>query len=341
MTFFVYILGVITIIYASISTLRTEDVKELIAYSSVSHAAIYLMALFSNTIQGIEGGMLLGLAHGLTSSGLFICVGGILYDRTHTRLIFFYKGLAQILPLFSIFFYLLCLSNCATPLTLNFVGEFMSLYGIFERLCLLGVFASLSIIFSAAYTIFMFNRITFAGSFSKFFLVNIFDLSKREFTILLTLIVFIIFLGIYPSCLLDGLHYSTSSLLFLSDFIEYCVNDEIITQLFEKAKQISSAFLGNIAKTKQYIFDFYYNNFDVLLANSAYIALVSLGISGIILCGIYALCKKIKKGCMSIFSKAKKITTISIVKTKKLMVINKIFSKIKQKLIKYISAFKV
>ena len=226
MTYFVYLIGVITIIYASFSTLRTVDVKELIAYSSVSHAAVYLMGVFSNTVQGIEGGIILGLAHGLTSSGLFICVGGILYDRTHTRLIYFYRGLAQLMPLFSILFYILCLSNCATPLTLNFVGEFLSLYGIFERLSLLGAFASSSIIFSAAYTIFMFNRISFAGSFSKFFLVNLPDLYKREFVILLTLVVLIVLVGVYPAPILDGLHYSVSSLLFLSDLTEYCIDDE-------------------------------------------------------------------------------------------------------------------
>ncbi len=216
LTYFVYLVGVITIIYASLSTLRTVDIKELIAYSSVSHAAVYLMAVFSNTIQGIEGSIVLGLAHGLTSSALFICVGGILYERTHTRLISFYRGITQIMPLFSIMFYILSLSNCATPLTLNFIGEFMSLYGIFERLSLLGVFASCSIIFSAAYTIFMFNRIAFAGSYSKFFKINISDLNKREFYILLTLVIFTVILGIYPAPILDGLHYSVSTLIYQS-----------------------------------------------------------------------------------------------------------------------------
>ena len=215
-TYVVYLIGVITIIYASFSTLRTIDIKELIAYSSVSHAAVYLMGVFSNTVQGIEGSIVLGLAHGITSSGLFICVGGILYDRTHTRLISFYRGLAQLMPLFSIFFYILCLSNCATPLTLNFIGEFMSLYGVFERLPFLGLFASSSIIFSAAYTIFMFNRIAFAGSYSKFLLINLSDLNKREFYILITLVIFTLVLGIYPAPVLDGLHYSVSTLLYQS-----------------------------------------------------------------------------------------------------------------------------
>jgi NADH-ubiquinone oxidoreductase chain 4 len=213
-TYIVYIIGVITIIYASISTLRTIDVKELIAYSSVCHAAVYLLGVFSNTIQGIEGSIVLGLAHGFVSSGLFICAGGVLYDRSSTRLITFYRGINQIMPLFSILFFILCLGNAGTPLSLNFVGEFMSLYGVFERLPLLGLLASSSIVFSAAYTIYMFNRISFGGPLSNALKVNISDLTKREFIILFVLVLFTVILGIYPSYVLDGLHYSVSTLLF-------------------------------------------------------------------------------------------------------------------------------
>jgi NADH-ubiquinone oxidoreductase chain 4 len=213
-TYIIYLIGVITIIYASFSTLRTIDVKELIAYSSVSHAAVYLIGVFSNTIQGIEGGIALGLAHGFVSSGLFICAGGVLYDRSGTRLISYYRGIAQVMPLFSVLFFILSLGNCGVPLTLNFVGEFMSLYGVFERLPLLGVFASSSIVFSAAYTIYMFNRIAFGGYFSKFFEANISDVNKREFFILFTLVIFTVILGIYPAPILDGLHYSVSSLIY-------------------------------------------------------------------------------------------------------------------------------
>jgi NADH-ubiquinone oxidoreductase chain 4 len=213
-TYIVYVIGVITIIYASISTLRTIDIKELIAYSSVSHAAVYLLGVFSNTIQGIEGGIILGLGHGFVSSGLFICVGGILYDRSHTRLITIYRGIAHVMPLFSILFFILCLSNAGTPLSLNFIGEFLSLYGIFERLPLLGVFASSSIVLSAAYTIYMFNRIVFGGKYSKLFKVNILDLSKREFFILFILVLFTVILGIYPAPIIDGLNYYVSSLIY-------------------------------------------------------------------------------------------------------------------------------
>ena len=213
-TFLIYLIGVITVIYASISTLRTIDVKELIAYSSVSHAAVYLIGVFSNTIQGIEGGIALGLAHGFVSSGLFICAGGVLYDRSSTRLLTYYRGIAQVMPIFSILFFILCLGNCGAPLTLNFIGEFLSLYGAFERLPVLGALASSSIIFSAAYTIYMFNRIAFAGSYSKFFKVNIPDLNKREFYILLTLVIFTVILGVYPAPVLDGLHYSVTTLIY-------------------------------------------------------------------------------------------------------------------------------
>lgn len=213
-TYIVYVIGVITIIYASFSTLRTIDVKELIAYSSVSHAAVYLLGAFSNTIQGIEGAIVLGLAHGFVSSGLFICAGGILYDRSSTRLITYYRGMGQIMPIFSILFFILSLGNCGVPLTLNFLGEFMSLYGVFERMPILGVLASSSIIFSAAYTIFMYNRIAFGGSYSIFFKENIRDVNKREFTMLLTFVILTILFGIYPSPILDGLHYSVSSLIY-------------------------------------------------------------------------------------------------------------------------------
>nr|UFY98640.1 NADH dehydrogenase subunit 4 [Corynespora cassiicola]UFY98657.1 NADH dehydrogenase subunit 4 [Corynespora cassiicola]UFY98674.1 NADH dehydrogenase subunit 4 [Corynespora cassiicola]UFY98691.1 NADH dehydrogenase subunit 4 [Corynespora cassiicola]UFY98708.1 NADH dehydrogenase subunit 4 [Corynespora cassiicola] len=216
-TYIIYLIGVITIIYASLSTLRTIDVKELIAYSSVSHAAVYLLSVFSNNIQGIEGGINLGLAHGLVSPGLFICAGGVLYDRSHTRLISFYRGMAQVMPLFAIVFFILCLANCGTPLTLNFIGEFMSLYGVFERSSLFGLFASSSIIFSAAYTMYMFQRISFGGTYSRMFAINIPDLNKREFMVLLTLVVPTVIFGVYPAPILDAIHYSVSLLIYSFD----------------------------------------------------------------------------------------------------------------------------
>jgi len=216
-TYIIFLIGVITIAYASLSTLRTIDIKELIAYSSVSHAAVYLLGVFSNSIQGIEGAITLGLAHGLVSPGVFSCAGGVLYDRSHTRVISFYKGVTQLMPLFSILFFILCLANCGAPLSLNFIGEFLSLYGVFERSSLFGVFASSSIIFSAAYTIYMYQRIAFGGVYSRMFAFSIPDLTKREFTVLLLLVVPTVLFGIYPAVILDAVHYSVSLLLYCFD----------------------------------------------------------------------------------------------------------------------------
>jgi len=210
----IFVIGIITIVYASFSTIRTIDIKELIAYSSVSHAAVYLIGAFSNTIQGIEGSITLGLAHGFVSSGLFICAGGVLYDRSSTRLITYYRGIAHVMPIFSILYFILSLGNTGTPLTVNFIGEFMSIYGVFERMPIFGVIVASSIFFSAAYTIYMYNRIVFGGSYSVYFVENIGDVTRREFIILLVLVVFSVLLGIYPSVILDGLHYSVSYLIY-------------------------------------------------------------------------------------------------------------------------------
>ena len=213
-TFVIFVICVITILYASLSTIRTIDVKELIAYSSVSHAVVYLAGIVSNTIHGIQGGIALGLAHGFVSSGLFITAGGVLYDRSSTRLISYYSGIAQIMPILSILYFILSLGNCGAPLTLNFVGEFMALYGVFERLPIAGILGSTSIVFSAAYTIYMYNRIAFGGSNSGWYWEHyIPDINKREFNLLIILVIFTVGLGIYPAIVLDSLNYSVSGLL--------------------------------------------------------------------------------------------------------------------------------
>lgn len=214
-TYLIFVIGGITVLYASFSTIRTIDIKELIAYSSVAHAAVYFSGVFSNVILGLQGSILLGLAHGFVSSGLFTSAGGVLYDRSHTRLISLYAGITQAMPIFSILFFILCLGNSGTPLTLNFVGEFMSIYGVFERLPLSGIVVSLSIIFSAAFTIFMFNRICFGGGYSnKTWVFYIPDVNLREHFILFILTIFTVILGIYPSIILNTLDYFVTMLLY-------------------------------------------------------------------------------------------------------------------------------
>src|SRR5579871_1569586 len=129
--------------------------------------AVVTLGLFSNNIIGIEGAILLAIAHAFVSPALFIIVGGIIYDRTHTRLIPYIKGLSTYMPILSIFFLLFILANTGIPLTLNYLGEFMSLAGIFQRNSITGILGSTGIVLSAIYSIFIYNRISY-GSYSPY-----------------------------------------------------------------------------------------------------------------------------------------------------------------------------
>jgi NADH-ubiquinone oxidoreductase chain 4 len=135
---------------------------------------------------------------------------------------------AQIMPLFAILFFILCLGNCGAPLTLNFIGEFMALYGTFERSSLFGVLASTSIIFSAAYTIYMYQRISFGGVYSRMFTTAIPDVTKREFMVLITLVIPTVIFGIYTAPILDAIHYSVSTLIYAFDTNIMNINDSLL-----------------------------------------------------------------------------------------------------------------
>jgi len=203
---------IITIIYSSFSTIVQQDTKRLIAYSSIAHMGVVVLGLFSNTIQGIEGAILLSIAHGFVSPALFICVGGIIYDRTHTRIINYIKGLVSYMPVFTILFFVFTLANTGIPLTLNFLGEQMSLLGIFERNPITAILGATSIVTSACYSLFLYNRLSY-GSYS-IHLSIIKDINRREFFLLLSLLIPTIFLGIFPNVILDTLHISVTSLLY-------------------------------------------------------------------------------------------------------------------------------
>lgn len=209
---FVQTIAIITLIYASLSTIIQQDTKTLIAYSSICHMAVVVLGIFSNTIIGIEGAILLAIAHGFVSPALFICVGGIIYDRTGTRLIKYLKGLVQYMPLFTILFFVFSLANMATPLTLNFVGEQMSLIGIWNVNPFIAIFGASGIILSACYTIFLYNRISY-GAYSPH-LKPVKDISRIEFVSLITLLIPTLILGIYPNVVLNNLHISVSQLLY-------------------------------------------------------------------------------------------------------------------------------
>lgn len=202
---------VITVIYSSLTTLRQTDMKVIIAYSSIGHMAIVVLGLFSNSLQGIEGAIFLSLCHGIVSPALFILTGGVLYDRYHTRILKYYRGLNCFMPIFSIFFFIMTLANMATPLTGNFIGEFMSLSGSFQKSPILTTLAASGIVLSAAYSIWLYNRIT-GGSFSPYLKITS-DLNRREFMLLLPLAILTFILGIIPNIILDNLHLPVSCLL--------------------------------------------------------------------------------------------------------------------------------
>ena len=205
-------IAIITLIYASLATIIQQDTKALIAYSSIAHMSVVILGLFSNTIQGIEGALLLALAHGFVSPALFICVGGVIYDRTGTRIIHYVRGLVTYMPVFTILFFIFTLSNTGIPLTLNFLGEQLSLIGIWERSPIIAALGATGIVLSAICSIFLYNRISY-GIYSPH-LKPIKDISRREFNLLLTLLLPTVLLGIFPNVILDGLHFSISSLLY-------------------------------------------------------------------------------------------------------------------------------
>jgi len=205
-------IAIITLIYASLATIVQQDTKTLIAYSSICHMAVIVLGIFSNSIIGIEGAILLGIAHAFVSPALFICVGGIIYDRTGTRIIKYITGLAIYMPIFTIMFFVFSLANMATPLTLNFVGEQMSLIGIWSINPIIAVLGGTGIVLSACYTIFLYNRISY-GRFSSH-LKPLKDISRIEFISLISLLIPTILLGIYPNVVLDTLHVAATQLLF-------------------------------------------------------------------------------------------------------------------------------
>jgi len=207
----IYTLSVLGIIYASFTTLRQIDLKKIIAYSSVAHMGFVTLGLFSLNTQGIEGAILLMLSHGFVASALFLCIG-ILYDRTHTRLIRYYGGLVQTMPLFSFFFFVFTLGNLSLPGTSSFVGEFLILLGVFQTNTFIATLAATGMILGGAYSIWLYNRVVF-GNLKPIYLNKFADLNRREFFILLPFVVCIFWMGVYPSIFLESFHLSVVNIL--------------------------------------------------------------------------------------------------------------------------------
>ncbi len=207
----VFALSIIAIIYTSLVALVQEDMKKLIAYSSVAHMGFVTMGLFSMTEQGVQGAIFQMISHGLVSGALFLCVG-VVYDRIHTREIAAYGGLVERMPLYAAVFMIFTMANIGLPGTSGFVGEFLTMLGTFRFNSLVVAFAAIGTILSAAYALYLYRRIIF-GVLEKPALKAILDLSPREIAILAPLVILTIYYGIHPSPILDGTAASVAELL--------------------------------------------------------------------------------------------------------------------------------
>ncbi len=207
----VFGLSIIAIIYTSLVALMQEDIKKLIAYSSVAHMGFVTLGIFSANIQGIQGGIFQMLSHGIISGALFLCVG-VIYDRMHTREIMAYGGLVHRMPIYAAIFMLFTLGNVGLPGTSGFIGEIMSLVGVYQVNTWAAFLATTGIILSAGYALWLYRRVIF-GNLEKESLKSITDLTPREVAILVPLGIATLFLGIYPASVFDMTNASVINLI--------------------------------------------------------------------------------------------------------------------------------
>lgn len=203
------------VIYGSLSTLRQIDLKRIIAYSSVSHMNLVVLGIFAFNREGLEGATYLMVAHGLVSTALFFCVG-VLYDRTHSRLLRYYGGLVTVMPLFSVGLFLFSLANMSFPGTPNFLGEVLIFMGIFQRSTLVLFLSTAGIVLSAAFSVFLFNRVAF-GTLKTKYIAEFSDANRRECAILLVLLVPSLILGLCSNTVLEFTRYSIYDIVLYYD----------------------------------------------------------------------------------------------------------------------------
>ena len=208
---FIFLLSIIAILYTSLVALMQDDMKKLIAYSSVAHMGFVTIGIFTLTKQGLEGSIIQMISHGLISAALFLCVG-VLYDRYHSRMISSYGGLVNIMPKYAFVFMIFTLAALGLPGTSGFVGEFLVLVGAFQKDILVAVLASLGVILAAAYMLWLYRRVVF-GRLSSSEIKELKDLDKVETCIFSSLIFLTLFFGIYPEPLFNTVDISINNLI--------------------------------------------------------------------------------------------------------------------------------
>ncbi len=207
----IFILSIIAIIYVSILAFAQEDMKKLIAYSSIAHMGFVTLGIFTMNIQAVEGAIFQMLSHGIISAALFLCVG-VIYDRVHSRAITDYGGVAKRMPNYALIFMIFVLGAIGLPGTSGFIGEFLILLGVFQVSKFLAFFAGTGIVLSAGYMLWLYRRVIL-GSLKKNNLRKILDTNRRELSYLLPLVFLVVWMGIYPNYFLDLIHSSAESLV--------------------------------------------------------------------------------------------------------------------------------
>ena len=208
----IYILSIIAIIYTSLVALMQDDMKKLIAYSSVAHMGYVTLGIFTFTKQGIEGSVYQMISHGLISAALFLCVG-VVYDRLHSRMINTYGGLVNYIPKYSFLFLIFALAALGLPGTSGFLGEFLVLTGTFQKSYLAAMLATFGVVLGAAYMLWLTKRVIFGVAHNSE-VKKINDVNRSEVLMLVTLAFLILFFGFYPLPLMETLSTSVNSLIY-------------------------------------------------------------------------------------------------------------------------------
>ena len=220
---FIFSLSLIAIIYTSLVALMQEDMKKLIAYSSVAHMGYVTLGIFTLTQQGVQGSLYQMISHGMVSAALFLSVG-VIYERMHTRLIKSYGGIVTIMPRFAVLLMIFALASLGLPGTTGFIGEFLILIAAFEKNTIVAVIASLGVILGAAYMLWLYRRVVF-GEIRNEELKQMKDLNKSEILILVLLALPILYFGFYPDPILKTVNISVENLINNYDLI---LNNEIV-----------------------------------------------------------------------------------------------------------------
>jgi NADH-quinone oxidoreductase subunit M len=207
----IYSLSIVAIVYTSLVALMQDDMKKLIAYSSVAHMGFVTIGIFTVNTQGLEGALIVMLSHGIVSAALFLCVG-VVYDRIHSREIASYGGLVERMPRYAFVFMVFTMGSIGLPGTSGFVGEILVLIGAFQANSWIAALAALGVILGAAYMLWLYRRVIF-GALTKDRLKTILDLDRREIVVFAPLIVLVFWMGIYPSSFLDVMHVSVENLI--------------------------------------------------------------------------------------------------------------------------------